>query len=547
MVTAQGAGAVSALALEPAASVASPALPASGPAPFTVRVALGLVGVLTAVLVAGFNDHVTDVDLTDIRGVLGIGHDEGTWLSALYEAFQVAAMAFAPWCAVTFSIRRFTIAMVGLLALTAAVAPLVPGVFGLPGLYVLRAVQGWAGGCLPPMLMTVALRYLPANVKIYGLGAYALTATFGPNLGTPLGAFCFEVLGWRAVFWEAIPFCALGILLVAYGLPQDPLRLERFRQFNWRGLLLGLPSICMLVIALMQGDRLDWFRSPVVCHLLVGGVFLFALFLLNEWFHPLPFFRVQRLKSRDLSFALVAVTVVLVLAAVNVVGPSIYLTEARGYRPLQTAPVALVVALPQLVMLPLVSALCNLRRVDCRWGLGGGLLLMTGSAFGATFLTSDWYRGNYYGLQMLQALGQPMAVVPLLMIATMKLAPTDGPFVSGMFNMVKGLASAVAAALIDVVLTWREHTHSNVLLDRFGASRFVLAGLPGGQQHFAALDQAVRGQALVLALADLNFVAVGIAVALLLLLLVLPTRVYPPGAASVPAPPCALKPSGERP
>jgi DHA2 family multidrug resistance protein len=119
----------------------------------------------------------------------------------------------------------------------------------------------------------------------------------------------------------------------------------------------------------------------------------------------------------------------------------------------------------------------------------------------------------------------------------MKLAPTDGPFVSGMFNMVKGLASAIAAALIDAVLTWREHIHSNVLLDRFGASRFVLTALPGGQPDVATLDQAVRGQALVLALADLNFVVTGIAVALLLLLLVLPTRVYPPAAASVPAPP----------
>jgi hypothetical protein len=30
------------------------------------------------------------------------------------------------------------------------------------------------------MLVTVALRFLPANVKLYGLAGYALTATFGP-------------------------------------------------------------------------------------------------------------------------------------------------------------------------------------------------------------------------------------------------------------------------------------------------------------------------------------------------------------------------------
>ena len=39
----------------------------------------------------------------------------------------------------------------------------------LPTLYVLRALQGVAGGCLPPMLIIVALRYLPPKVKLYGL------------------------------------------------------------------------------------------------------------------------------------------------------------------------------------------------------------------------------------------------------------------------------------------------------------------------------------------------------------------------------------------
>lgn len=503
--------------------VASP----PGPAPFTPRLGAGLAGVLAAVLVSGFNEHVTDIDMADIRGVLGVGRDEGTWLTALYEAFQVSAMAFAPWCAVTFSLRRFTLAMVGLLAVLAAAAPFMPD---FPSLCMLRAIQGLAGGALPPMLMTVALRYLPPKAKIHGLGAYALTATCGPNLATALAALCFESFGWRAVFWQPIPLGILAILLVWYGLPQDPPRLERFRQFDWRGLLLGFPAISMLVIGLMQGDRLDWFRSPLICHLIVGGLFLFTMFLLNEWFHPLPFFRIQMLRSRDLSFSLIAVAAVLVLAVANIEVPSAYLAEVRFYRPAQAAPMALAVAVPQLLALPLVSAICTVRRVDCRWVLAAGLLLMAGSAYGGSLITSDWFRGNFYPLQALQVFGQPMAIIPILMLATMKLAPTDGPFVSGMFNMVKGFANAVAAGLIGFLATWREHAHSNILLDRYGARRFGLTGNP------SAFAGAVRGQALVLTAADIELVMIGIAVALLLLVPLLPTRVYPPASAGASPP-----------
>ncbi len=510
----------------------APVVVAPAPTPFSARIAVGLVGVLVAVLVSGFNEHVTEIDLADLRGALGIGHDEGTWLTAVYEAFQVSAMAFAPWFSITFSLRRFTIGMVSLFAVLAAAAPFMQN---LASFYVLRAIQGLAGGALPPMLMTVALRYLPPGIKIYGLGAYALSATCGPNLATPIAAFCYESLGWRGVLWQPIPLSLVSVMLVAYGLPQDPIRLERFKQFNWRGLLLGFPAISMLVIALMQGDRLDWFRAPLICHLVIGGLFLLAMFLLNEWFHPMPFFKIQMLRSRNLSFSLIALALVLVLAVTNLEMPSVYLAELRGYRPLQTAPIALAIALPQLLALPLVSALCNIRRVDCRWVMAGGLLLMAASAYGATFVTPDWYRGNFYWLQSLQVLGQPMAVVPILMIATLKLAPTDGPFVSGMFNVVKGFASAIAAGLLSFLETWREHTHSNVLLDHFGGSRLVQANWGVGQNDLAGLANAVRDQALVLANADINRVMACMAVGLLVLILIMPTRVYPPASANHPA------------
>lgn len=156
-------------------------------------------GVLLAVLVSGLNEMVTKVALADIRGALAIGYDEGTWLVASYTATSVAAMAFA----VVFGD-----------VLVAALHPLrdqrvhvlacwsvYPGT--AESLLLMRTVQGLAGGALPPMLMTVALRFLPANVKLYGLAGYALTATFGPGLGTPLtGVGGIEHVGWQWTFWQ---------------------------------------------------------------------------------------------------------------------------------------------------------------------------------------------------------------------------------------------------------------------------------------------------------------------------------------------------------
>ena len=65
--------------------------------------------------------------------------------------------------------------------------------------------------------------------------------------------------------------------MVAWGMPQDPLRLERFT-VQLAGLLLGFPAICMLVIGLLQGNRLDWFESTLICGLLGGGVACWCCF-----------------------------------------------------------------------------------------------------------------------------------------------------------------------------------------------------------------------------------------------------------------------------
>ncbi|MBD9587602.1 MFS transporter [Pseudomonas sp. PDM03] len=500
-------------------AVASPTVAVTPPV-FGPRIIIGLVGVLLAVLVSGLNEMVTKVALADIRGALAIGYDEGTWLVASYTATSVAAMAFAPWCSVTFSLRRFTLCAICVFTLLGVLCPFAPN---YESLLLMRTLQGLAGGALPPMLMTVALRFLPANVKLYGLAGYALTATFGPGLGTPLAGLWTEHVGWQWTFWQIIAPCLLAMAAVAYGLPQDPLRLERFKQFNWRGLLLGFPAICMLVIGILQGNRLDWFESTLICGLLGGGLVLLVLFLINEWSQPTPFFKMQMLGIRNLSFALLTLAGVLVILLAVIIIPSSYLAQVQGYRPVQTAPVMLLAALPQLLALPLVAALCNLRRVDCRWVLGIGLSMLALSCIGGSQLTSAWIRDDFYVLQLLQIFGQPMAVLPLLMLSTGSISPMEGPFASAWFNTVKGLSAVIATGVIDALTTSRVHFHSTMLVDRLGNS-------PLADSDSAGLAHRLHEQAVVLTASDLYLCMGGVALALILLIFWLPTRIYPPRA-----------------
>ena len=197
-----------------------------------LRPLLGLGGVLLAALTAEFNDGVTSAALIDVRGGLWISQDPGTWLNSLFSTGQVIGMSMAAFWALTVSIRRW---LLGVIAATCVSTVCIPLTSNLGLLYFLRAVQGLCSGFTIPLLLTVALQVLPPPVRLYGLAAYGLTATFGPNISAALAALWTSLVGWQFVFYEGLPLCALSGLLVWHGVAQQPPQYERIRQFDWCG------------------------------------------------------------------------------------------------------------------------------------------------------------------------------------------------------------------------------------------------------------------------------------------------------------------------
>jgi len=507
--------------------------PAAKEPELPLRLAIGLLGMLLSSLLVILNEQVTALALADIRGAFSIGFDDGTWLTALFEATNTATMVFAPWFGITFTLKRFTIGAVLAVMVLGFLCPFAPN---LHTLYMLRMLQGVAGGCLPPMLIIVALRYLPPKIKLYGLAGYALTATFGPSLGTPLAALWTEYVSWRMAFWQIVPMGLLSCVAIYYGLPADPPKLERFQSFNWRGLLLGYPAVAMLVIGLQQGDRLDWLNSPLICTMFGGGALLFVAFLVNEWFQPVPFFKLQMLSRRNFTHGLMTLVGAVVLLVGVAAIPGQYLAHIHEYRPLQTTPLSLLVAIPLLIALPATAALLNLPQVDHRWVMAIGLLLMALTCYMGSFITSDWVRENFYWFQALQIVAQPMVILGILMGVTTGLPPTDGPFASAMFNTFKTFAGSVATGLIDGVGTARERFHSNVLVDHLGNNALETGESINADHGIGELARRIHEQALVLTSSDLYLMMACIAVAFILVIPVLPVRIYPPWYTRPPSP-----------
>jgi DHA2 family multidrug resistance protein len=472
---------------------AAPAKPMGPPpTPFTPRLFTGVMGVLVAAMMSGLNSRLGGLILAGMRGAMGLGVDDGRWITTVYSAAELVAMPISGWLAITFSMRRYHMALVSAFALLALIIPFAPSFGWLLGL---RAAQGLVGGALIPVLMAAALRFFPPSFKLYGLAIYSLTATFAPNLAVWLAGLWADGFGdLRLASWQALPLAALSLGMVGWGLPQDRLALGRLQSVDWLGLATGSAGLAMLIIGLDEGERLDWFASPFISFMLGGGLALFVVFLIAEWHHLNPFLQLRLLARRNLWLGFTLFVGTLLVAMSGALLPAMAMGELHGFRAPQIAPVALVISLSQLAVAPLVAMLLYRPWVDARWVMVAGYGLLALACGGGARITPDWMAAQFLPLQILQAFGQPMVIVSLLFLATGVVAPMEGPYVAGTVNTLRALGLFLGVVLVERIIAVRAAHHATALAD--------FAGLALSGEGLADLPRHIGEQAFLLSLAD---------------------------------------------
>jgi DHA2 family multidrug resistance protein len=74
-----------------------------------------------------------------------------------------------------------------------------------------RMLQGFTGGALIPMAMTLVMAKLPPSKRATGMAIFGLTATLAPSMGPTLGGYLSELYGWPSIFYiNWVP----GLLLI---------------------------------------------------------------------------------------------------------------------------------------------------------------------------------------------------------------------------------------------------------------------------------------------------------------------------------------------
>ncbi len=418
---------------------------------------LGLFAVLLGTFISTLTGRLSTFGLTDIRGAVHAGFDEGAWITTSFTVAQMLVTPVAVWIGSIYGPRQI---LIGAALWFAVTSFLTPFAVNLPVLLTLQFLSGLGSGCFIPLTLSFILRNMPLPYWAYGVALYALNLELSLNISASLEGWYIDNFSWHWIFWQNVPL-ALGMAACLFwGVKRLPPPQGIHRDIY--GLACCGIGLALIYAALDQGNRLDWASSGVVWGLTLGGLVLLGAFVIHELTTPFPWldFKAAFRWPMPLLLTNIALLRLSILATAYLI--PYYLGGVRGFRALQVGDTLIWIAAPQLVICPLAALL--LRRLDARITAIAGLSLVGIACMSVAYtLTPVWGSDQFLASQLMQALGQSFALSGIVFIGVLNLRLQEALTFGAMLQIARLFGGEVGTAFIATEARLREQHASNIL------------------------------------------------------------------------------------
>jgi EmrB/QacA subfamily drug resistance transporter len=225
----------------------------------------------------------------------------GLVLPTLEETFT-ASVASVEWVAIAYLVVLAALVVpFGRLADLAGRKLLYTGGFGvfilgsalcgfapnLTWLIIFRVVQAVGAAMLQANSVAIITAAVARRRLGRAIGVQGAAQAIGLSVGPSVGGFLIDALGWRWVFFIAVPFGLLGTVLGWLVLPRTARGTARAQEsehperFDWLGAMLLGPSVALLLLALTFANDWGW-SSPLFLGVSLLAAVTLGVFVASE-------------------------------------------------------------------------------------------------------------------------------------------------------------------------------------------------------------------------------------------------------------------------
>lgn len=419
--------------------------------------------------------QIVSASLREIGGGLSAGVDETVWVQTSYLIAEIIVIPLSGWMSRVMSTRwLFSISAAGF-----TIASLLCGIaWNIQSMIVFRALQGFLGGSMIPLVFTTAFAFFAGPQRVIAAATIGAIASLAPTLGPSVGGWITDNYSWHWLFFVNLVPGIFVTVAVPLLVKIDRADWSLLRNADYLGMLLMALFLGCLEYTLEEGPRLDWMGDPTIVTTTWIAAVSSVLFIWRSLSYPFPVVDLRALKDRNFALGCFFSFITGVGIFATIYLTPVFLGRVRGYSALQIGMAVFSTGVFQILSIPIYAFFAN--RVDLRWLMMFGLACFALSMWQFAPITHDWSGAELMLPQALRGMGQQFAVPPIVTLTLGGLAMERLRLASGLFNLMRNLGGAIGIAVCATILNDRTNLHFFRLAEHLSASNEATIGLLQG-------------------------------------------------------------------
>src|SRR5512138_769896 len=258
----------------------------SAPSPQVNRWVVAI-SVTFGTLMGTIDASIVNVAVPHLQAGVGATVEEITWVATGFAIATVLVMPLTAFLGRLFGQKRVYLIALGLFVLGSVLCGLARS---LETLVAFRILQGLGAGALQPTEQAILRQTFPPKEQGMAMAIFGMAVLIGPALGPTLGGYIVDHASWPWIFYVNVPVGALGLFMVSRFVHEPPditsanrvAAARERRSLDWAGIGLIAVGLASMQFMLEEGNRHDWFDSPLIVGCLLVSVFALAAFVIRE-------------------------------------------------------------------------------------------------------------------------------------------------------------------------------------------------------------------------------------------------------------------------
>ncbi|MBI1405057.1 MAG: DHA2 family efflux MFS transporter permease subunit [Caulobacter sp.] len=466
-------------------TVAQAPTTASGAVDWT-RLFIGFGGMAIGQFMAILDIQIVAASLPQIQAGIGASADQVSWIQTAYLIPEVVMIPLSSYLSRLWGTRAVFMMSCGGFILMSVVAGLSTSI---EFMIIARALQGFIGGAMVPTVFATAFTAFPPEKRIAANVATGMIVTLAPTVGPILGGHLTEWLSWRWLFFINVGPGLLSLFLVGRYANFDRGDRSLSAGFDWFGLTTMAVFLMSLQYVVEEGAKDNWFEDGTILWLTVLCAISGVTFVWRTLSYHKPLVQLRAFADRNFTLGILMTAV----SGVSLYGGTflmpLYLGRVRQFSAAEVGTTMLVSGICMFFTGPLVGRLA--RTIDARIPMFIGFSMVAWGMWLGHDINGEWGFWEFASLQAFRGCGVMIAMIATSQLTMSTLPPAMVKDASGLMNLSRNTAGAIAMAYLSTTLTTRTAEHMDALSSRVTiASVDAQAMIAGLTQRMAAMGVA---------------------------------------------------------